>query len=53
MEPSFPTNKELQAFMRACEHLISTTRTGQVLSREECEIVQFYLSELLTILKDL
>jgi hypothetical protein len=35
------------------EHLISAGRTGTVLSREECELVQFYLSEILTILKDL
>lgn len=59
MEPLFPINreqafmKELQAFMTACEHLISSTRAGQVLSKEECEIVQLYLSEILTILKDL
>ena len=45
--------KELQEFTASCEHLISAVRTGKVLSKEECELVQFYLSEILTIVKDL
>jgi hypothetical protein len=46
-------NKEIQAFVKSCEHLISAIRTGTALSKEEYDLVQFYLSEILTVLKDL
>ena len=52
MAPLRPS-KDLQAFIDGCEQLISAVRAGAVLSKYECDIVEFYLSELLTILKNL
>jgi hypothetical protein len=51
MEPVFE-RKELQAFVKGCEHLISSSRLDRDLTKEECGVVQFYLSELLTIIKE-
>jgi hypothetical protein len=48
-----PDQQRTPSVREGLEHLISAGRTGTVLSREECELVQFYLSEILTILKDL
>lgn len=50
MAPLLP-RKELQAFIASCEFLISASRTDKM-SKAECEIVAFYLSELQTVIKD-
>lgn len=51
MKPVFQ-RKELQAFIVGCESLISSSRLEKDLTKEECGVVQFYLSELLTIIKE-
>jgi hypothetical protein len=43
--------KELQAFVAGCESLISSSRFDKDLQKDECNVVQFYLSELLTLIK--
>ena len=51
MEPVFE-RKEMKAFVVGCENLLSSSRLDKDLSKEERGVVQFYLSELLMIVKD-
>jgi len=43
--------KEVHAFITGCEHLISASLLREELSKEEREIVEFYVLELQTLLK--
>ena len=44
--------KELHAFITGCEHLISASLLREELSKQEREIVEFYVLELQTLLKE-
>ena len=44
-------SKEHLAFTVACERLIASVRAGKALSEDERDIMQFYHSELMVILK--
>jgi len=41
-----PFRKEVHEFIRASETLLSPASIGEPLTKQECEIVQFYASSL-------